>query len=460
MANLMEIRQKYPQYSDLSDQDLADRFHNKFYSDMPKEQFYQKIGYQRQMPINDEKSEMNMGPFGINPKEANQTLNQQNPEANNIRTLGMAALLGAGLATPLRGPLLSRALQGAAIGGGVGAGSNALSDSKEGLTSKLIEGLLSGSLLGAAGPVVGSVLKYIPPATHAKNLLNKLGFGAKTSEENAKSMAMDLKNAYEKRLNESLEPINPLLEQHGSKDINKLINPTGYKAVRELPQIELKLGDKRLNGIVKMFNKKPTFQNAHNLQSEIGNEIGWWQKQIPSNEKRGALNALKETRNTVKNQIYSGLENIEKGASNKYKEFQNLYRENVVPYSSDKTLRSIIRGEETNPKNLHNLFEYPTEKGQINKILQDLPGDFKNKILFSYSKVPSKERTLLNRLIKAEKEGYSTYFNPEIKNELENLEKNIDFRDTLKNSIKHGWPLAGAALGAGAVTHHYGSRGE
>lgn len=44
MTTIQEIRQKYPQYNDLSDQQLADGFHDKFYSDIPKEQFYSKIG--------------------------------------------------------------------------------------------------------------------------------------------------------------------------------------------------------------------------------------------------------------------------------------------------------------------------------------------------------------------------------------------------------------------------------
>lgn len=44
MTTLQEIRQKYPQYDDLNDQQLADSFHSKFYSDLPKDQFYEKIG--------------------------------------------------------------------------------------------------------------------------------------------------------------------------------------------------------------------------------------------------------------------------------------------------------------------------------------------------------------------------------------------------------------------------------
>jgi len=42
--NIQSIRSQYPQYSDLSDQQLADALHNKYYSDMPKNQFYSKIG--------------------------------------------------------------------------------------------------------------------------------------------------------------------------------------------------------------------------------------------------------------------------------------------------------------------------------------------------------------------------------------------------------------------------------
>lgn len=44
MANIAEIRQKYPQYSDLSDRQLADALHAKHYSDMPKADFDAKVG--------------------------------------------------------------------------------------------------------------------------------------------------------------------------------------------------------------------------------------------------------------------------------------------------------------------------------------------------------------------------------------------------------------------------------
>jgi hypothetical protein len=44
MPNIAEIRQQYPQYQDLSDEQLAQGLHQKFYSDMPFEEFSGKIG--------------------------------------------------------------------------------------------------------------------------------------------------------------------------------------------------------------------------------------------------------------------------------------------------------------------------------------------------------------------------------------------------------------------------------
>lgn len=42
--NISDVRQQFPQYSDLSDKQLADALHAKFYSDIPLEDFYAKVG--------------------------------------------------------------------------------------------------------------------------------------------------------------------------------------------------------------------------------------------------------------------------------------------------------------------------------------------------------------------------------------------------------------------------------
>ena len=44
MATLAEIREQYPQYSDLSDAALADALYGKFYSDISRKEFDAKLG--------------------------------------------------------------------------------------------------------------------------------------------------------------------------------------------------------------------------------------------------------------------------------------------------------------------------------------------------------------------------------------------------------------------------------
>lgn len=50
MASLAEIRAQNPQYNDMSDQALADALHKKFYSDLPADEFYKRIGFERAGP--------------------------------------------------------------------------------------------------------------------------------------------------------------------------------------------------------------------------------------------------------------------------------------------------------------------------------------------------------------------------------------------------------------------------
>lgn len=50
--NIQEIRAQYPQYDNLSDNQLADALHSKFYSDMDKNVFYNRIGIPKEPDYN------------------------------------------------------------------------------------------------------------------------------------------------------------------------------------------------------------------------------------------------------------------------------------------------------------------------------------------------------------------------------------------------------------------------
>jgi hypothetical protein len=97
--DIKTIRSKYPQYKDLSDKQLADALHNKYYSDMPVEQFYAKIGLsqnnfntfsqqssdysQSKTPVNKTISAVPQAKIAINPIEKTSYL-QQSQTDNSI----------------------------------------------------------------------------------------------------------------------------------------------------------------------------------------------------------------------------------------------------------------------------------------------------------------------------------------------------------------------------------------
>lgn len=51
MTTLADVRKNYPQYSDMSDADLASALHQKFYSDMPRAEFDKNVGLAESDPI-------------------------------------------------------------------------------------------------------------------------------------------------------------------------------------------------------------------------------------------------------------------------------------------------------------------------------------------------------------------------------------------------------------------------
>jgi hypothetical protein len=98
MADLTisDVRAKYPQYDNLSDQQLAESLHKKFYSDLPFEEFSKKIGY---FPSSSASAAsavpIAVSDFGITPEMASEP--------------GVLRAIGAGMATGMAEPVLGAA---------------------------------------------------------------------------------------------------------------------------------------------------------------------------------------------------------------------------------------------------------------------------------------------------------------------------------------------------------------
>lgn len=96
--NINDIRQQYPQYSDLSDQQLADSLHQKFYADMPRDEFNQKIGLNQSSDAT-QLSRGDAGYLGFKAGINNVSLGTlqpviENPNSNNFTDVAFNSALG------------------------------------------------------------------------------------------------------------------------------------------------------------------------------------------------------------------------------------------------------------------------------------------------------------------------------------------------------------------------------
>ena len=175
---LDEIRSKYPEYSDLSDQELADKLYKANYSDMDRNEFNQKIGF-------------NSGPQAPKPdqgfidsvistfKEIGEDLTYDNVVKYLVENQGLpigiaGSIAGAivGAAAPIPGGALVGGIVGGALGSGIGS---ATSDITAGNDVDIVKALTeAGQSLGIDVATLG-LGKFIgkPIWNSIKNALNK-----------------------------------------------------------------------------------------------------------------------------------------------------------------------------------------------------------------------------------------------------------------------------------------------
>ncbi len=210
MITIGEIRKRYPDYQDLSDEQLAKALHSAHYSDMPEAEFYSKIGLNKGRPSNIDAAfnaipgfgplikafrqpELAAGLAGFNQqtqqyplgvlqalgiKSADKQMLDYTRAAEeaakaNPNAVGTGRFLGEAVATAPafasgagEGALLTQALRG---GANAAAGLGALSGLKYVLPGQTraenaTEGAIAGGLIGAGAPLVGAIAGKVAPA--------------------------------------------------------------------------------------------------------------------------------------------------------------------------------------------------------------------------------------------------------------------------------------------------------
>ncbi len=322
-----------------------------------------------------------------------------------------------------------------------------------------------------------NMVNAFKPGAEAEKLSEHLGQGAKTADQNMESLVKDIQNKHNEREAEAGIHFNHALDRAGNEKIYEKPNPLVTTKLDEEKDILGKIKDLKVGELGKAFENDPNFNNAHKLQSELGAWVGEFEKKPhKTTEELADLNKVRGIRNQLKNDISNFMERRD-ATSNipikpSYEKGSELYEKNVAHFLSDPKLRDIVRGGHTAVEDISSIFKTPhdivnrktgeVKLGPINRMMQDLPSESKNKILFDVIGGKSKNALdLLSKLKEAENKGFGKYFTPETKEIMNSLERKIENKNalgTLGKVAKYGtYGAAGiGALGLGAKSLYSG----
>jgi hypothetical protein len=260
-------------------------------------------------------------------------------------------------------------------------------------------------------------------------------------EQTGQSLASDIHNSYKEKLAKNAEDYKEVFDAP-SKDISyqtgepikakdKLIHDSDYLENNKNADFE----DENVNELHNNFLNNPSVQNAHNLQSELGSEIGYLKKQNQIGVLDGAgknkLRSYAKARDVLKQDIKDELNNVDPSLGEKYDTVTKRFLDNIVPYHSDKSLKAIAEGRIKNPTSteIAGIFKNPEEN--INKVVSDLPQESEDKIVHLGMAKTQEENSA----------GLSSYINPYHDQLFDNLKSNFASEKQAAENLKNNADL-------------------
>jgi hypothetical protein len=401
------------------------------------------------------------------------------------------------------GATAARQATGNAIGGAVTNPNDRIGGAEDGALSSLaFSGAEGGFNLGS------QALNGIRPLNYAKQILGNLGGNANPNsggfvplEQNSQDIANAIKNSFENKKATGQSLYQPVFDKVGNSQIyppgaikktipeqptsiylpdnvkqqieqesanvdnlsNQIVTGKGSNSTpsNSIPSpaypVVAKMAndyyDLDLKDLSKTFLSSPTFQNAHELQSQLGTSIRKLQMQDAKGNldtaDRNTLQAYQRAQSAIKNDMTGFLNKQDPTLANQYQGASNYWLNEVSPYLQNKNIAQIAKGSVTNPRNIATIFKNPEDN--VDKVIGDLSPDIKNKILYSQlgkqsaNLTPEKLQGAFGRL---DSQGLGSYINPQIEQQFDNLNTKIARR----NLAQH---ITGA-LGGGFIGHAMG----
>lgn len=375
--NIAEIRQKYPQYNDLSDAELAQGLHKKFYSDMDFGEFSNKIGLNQ--PTEPEKSyalgrvaTIDKGlTYGLGRKVGGvvnaigaapvdaimggkslkdafwnryhevvddaQQAQEQYAKDKPMEALGLE--LGSALVNPANKVGLgfiakganigSKALRSAAVGSAVGGVAGGLdTENIAEVPEKALQGSIGGGVVGGALPAVGAATKG--SLTTLRHILGKTTGAGERAIGDAFKAGVEGDKSFLAKMRAPVDAEN--LEKKVTDNFGKIKERRSKAYSEDMTRLKQETSDKKLD-------LKPIIEDVRNIIKQEGGGAGY----LVDDETARVLDKTKSTINAFYKD--KGRHNLE-GFDNLKKALQNIKTQEGTNAERVKTqIANSIRGQ-------------------------------------------------------------------------------------------------------------------
>lgn len=298
-----------------------------------------------------------------------------------------------------------------------------------------------GGGLGAIGEtpgLIGQGLYKISPNGIADQISQNLGNGATTLQDNAKALADALRNSYQKQFENGQALYKPVFDAVGNSKIYNGASGLAQSNYGSIPSITNDFAGK-LGEVSDNFNQNPTFQNAHDLQSQLGSEIrklqNTYSKSGLSVADGNTLYGYQKAQQALLNDMGSFLDKSAPGLSDQYDNASANWLQNVVPYTDNAKISQIAKGGITNPKNIATIFKSP--EPDIEKVVSDIGPEANQRIIYNQllSRGATTPDAMASNFNKLDQQGLGSYVTPDISSSFSTLQNKLDNNAALQHSI-------------------------
>ena len=271
---------------------------------------------------------------------------------------------------------------------------------------------------------VGKGIEYIQPQKEIPKLMEKLGGGAKTSEENIANLSSEVSRGRIAQEEEALVPKREFLEGTKGKNIYKK-EPSEVGKFMPSKYLESGQSTKGYSQGLKqthnnfMNDRNP--DNADKLMSGIkremrrikdtANKVGW------TNTSENTYKKLSKNLDNLTSDFTQFINELPPELRGKYKDFTNKWKINAAPYGADKTIEALSEGKHLGltQSQIAKAFANPTK--ETIKILGDIGEPGKGHVLYNFLQNidPKNVSKFAKAILDAKKtKGYSQYVTPEL----------------------------------------------